>query len=72
MKSLIIGSSNNLKKISVSGVLDHRFLMSSSILSLLTGIKSSLKNFEQVKSSCPNFLSTIKNLGGKFEIKKLS
>tara|TARA_A100001011_G_scaffold399944_2_gene511251 strand:+ start:490 stop:1830 length:1341 start_codon:yes stop_codon:yes gene_type:complete len=74
-KVKIFGKSNlnnNLKKISVSGVLDHRILMSSSILSLLTGIKSSLKNFEQVKSSCPNFLSTIKNLGGKFEIKKLS
>tara|TARA_Y100001936_G_scaffold152617_1_gene148835 strand:+ start:3536 stop:4873 length:1338 start_codon:yes stop_codon:yes gene_type:complete len=59
------------KLINVSGVLDHRILMSSSILSLLTGVKSNLKNFEQVKSSCPNFLSTIKNLGGRFEIKKV-
>ncbi len=58
------------KKISVSGILDHRILMSASILSLLTGIKANLKNFEQVKSSCPNFLSTIRNLGGKFEIQK--
>jgi 3-phosphoshikimate 1-carboxyvinyltransferase len=58
------------KKISVSGVLDHRILMSAAILSLLTGIKANLKNFEQVRSSCPNFLSTISSLGGKFEIKK--
>ena len=58
------------KKINVSGVLDHRILMSSSILSLLTGIKANLKNFEQVKSSCPNFLSAIRSLGGKFEIQK--
>ena len=54
------------KKISVSGILDHRILMSAAILSLLTGIKSKLKNFEQVGTSCPNFLSTIKQLGGKF------
>ena len=58
------------KKIYVSGILDHRILMSSSILSLLTGIEASLKNFEQVKSSCPNFLSTIRGLGGKFEVQK--
>jgi len=58
------------KKIRVSGVLDHRILMSAAILSLLTGVKVNLKNFEQVRSSCPNFLSTISSLGGKFEIKK--
>ncbi len=54
------------KKIYVSGILDHRILMSAAILSLLTGIKSKLKNFEQVGTSCPNFLSSIKLLGGKF------
>ncbi len=58
------------KKIAVSGILDHRILMSAAILSLLTGIKANLKNFEQVKSSCPNFLSTIRSLGGEFEIQK--
>jgi 3-phosphoshikimate 1-carboxyvinyltransferase len=58
------------KKIRVSGVLDHRIILSVSILSLLTGVKANLKNFEQVRSSCPNFLSTISSLGGKFEIKK--
>ena len=57
------------KQISVSGVYDHRILMSAAILSLLTGIKSKLGNFEQVSTSCPNFLSTIKKLGGKFEKK---
>ena len=43
--------------------------MSTAILSLLTGIKTKLKNFEQVNTSCPNFLSTIQKLGGKFEKK---
>ncbi len=57
------------KKINVSGIFDHRILMSASILSLLTGINSKLKNFEQVNTSCPNFLSTIYKLGGKFEKK---
>ncbi len=60
------------KTIAVSGVFDHRILMSAAILSLLTGIKANLKNFEQVRTSCPNFLSTITTLGGKFEIKKTS
>ena len=60
----------NNKKISVSGVLDHRILMSAAILSLLTGVKASLKNFEQVNSSCPNFLQIIRKLGGKFEKKR--
>ena len=55
------------KKINVSGIFDHRVLMSASILSLLTGISSKLRNFEQVNTSCPNFLSTIYKLGGKFE-----
>ncbi len=50
--------------------MDHRILMSAAILSLLTGIKANLKNFEQVRSSCPNFLSTISSLGGEFEVKK--
>ena len=57
------------KKINVSGIFDHRVLMSASILSLLTGINSKLMNFEQVNTSCPNFLSTIYKLGGRFEKK---
>ncbi len=55
------------KKINVSGIFDHRILMSAAILSLLTGINSKLRNFEQVGTSCPNFLSTIFKLGGRFE-----
>ena len=55
------------KQIIVSGIFDHRILMSAAILSLLTGINSKLKNFEQVGTSCPNFLSTIFKLGGRFE-----
>ena len=45
-KIKIFGKTNlnvHKKVINVSGVLDHRILMSSSILSLLTGIKSNLK-----------------------------
>lgn len=57
------------KKIKISGVYDHRILMSAAILSLLTGIRSKLQNFEQVGTSCPNFLSSISKLGGKFEKK---
>ena len=60
------------KKIGVLGVLDHRILMSSAIISLLTGIKADIKNFETVRTSSPNFLKIIKFLGGKFEIKKAS
>ena len=43
--------------------------MSAAIISLITGIKSKLSNFEQVSTSCPNFLYTIKKLGGRFEKK---
>jgi 5-enolpyruvylshikimate-3-phosphate synthase len=44
--------------------------MSAVILSLITGIKAEIKNFETVKTSSPSFLKVIKLLGGKFEIKK--
>ena len=60
------------KKINVPNLGDHRICMSVSILSLLTGIRSNIKNFETVYTSSPQFLKTIKFLGGKFEIKKLS
>ena len=58
------------KEIKVSNLGDHRICMSSAILSLVTGIKSNIKNFETVKTSSPNFLKKIKSLGAKFEIKK--
>jgi 3-phosphoshikimate 1-carboxyvinyltransferase len=49
---------------------DHRICMSAVILSLVTGIKAEIKNFETVRTSSPSFLKIIKLLGGKFEIKK--
>ena len=48
---------------------DHRICMSSVILSLITGIKTKIKNFETVNTSFPSFLRLIKNLGGKIEIR---
>jgi len=49
---------------------DHRVAMSWFILGLLVGGKFTIHNFETVKTSFPNFLSLIKNIGGKFEVKK--
>ena len=60
------------KIIKVPNLGDHRICMSSVILSLVTGIKAEIKNFETVKTSSPSFLQVIKSLGGKFEIKKIS
>jgi 5-enolpyruvylshikimate-3-phosphate synthase len=48
---------------------DHRICMSSVILSLVTGIKAKIKNFETVNTSFPEFISIIKNLGGKIAVK---
>jgi|TARA_B110000211_G_scaffold217852_1_gene262103 3-phosphoshikimate 1-carboxyvinyltransferase len=59
-------------KIKVPNLGDHRICMSAVILSLVTGIKAEIKNFETVKTSSPSFLEIIKFLGGKFEIKKTS
>ena len=58
--------------IKVPNLGDHRICMSSVILSLVTGIKAEIKNFETVGTSSPSFLQTIKSLGGCFEIKKNS
>ena len=64
----------SIKKISttikVPDLGDHRICMSSVILSLVTGIKAEIKNFETVRTSSPSFLEIIKSLGGHFEIKK--
>ena len=46
--------------------------MSAVILSLVTGIKAEIRNFETVRTSSPSFLQIIKSLGGSFEIKKSS
>tara|TARA_X000001036_G_scaffold436143_1_gene478712 strand:+ start:765 stop:2114 length:1350 start_codon:yes stop_codon:yes gene_type:complete len=58
------------KKVKIPNLGDHRICMTSTILSLLTGIKTKINNFETVKTSSPNFLKTIKSLGAKFEISK--
>ena len=51
-------------------MLDHRICMATVCLSLLTGIKSFVKNFETVDTSSPSFLKIIRSIGGKYEIKK--
>ena len=58
--------------IKVPNLGDHRICMSAVILSLVTGIKAEIKNFETVNTSSPSFLQIIKLLGGEFEIKKIS
>ena len=59
-------------KIKVPNLGDHRICMSAVVLSLVTGIKTEIKNFETVRTSSPSFLKIIKSLGGKFAIKKNS
>tara|TARA_B100000029_G_scaffold366882_1_gene360314 strand:- start:619 stop:1962 length:1344 start_codon:yes stop_codon:yes gene_type:complete len=69
----IFGSKNiktKNKTIKVSNLLDHRICMATICLSLLTGAKSLVKNFETVDTSSPSFLKIIKSIGGKYEIKK--
>ena len=71
----IFGISSTGKKnttIKIPNLGDHRICMSAVILSLVTGIKAEIKNFETVGTSSPSFLKIIKLLGGKFEIKKKS
>jgi len=58
--------------IKVPNLGDHRICMSATILSLVTGVKAEIKNFETVKTSSPSFLQIIKSLKGSFEIKKTS
>ncbi len=62
----------NKTTIKVPNLGDHRICMSAVILSLVTGIKAEIKNFETVGTSSPSFLQIIKLLGGNFEIKKTS
>ncbi len=66
----IIENKNKSKKIKVPNLGDHRICMSSLILSLITGIKIKISNFETVYTSSPSFLKIIKSLGGKFEVQK--
>ena len=48
---------------------DHRICMSATILSLVTGIKTKIKNFETVNTSFPDFIPLVKKLGGKIVVK---
>ena len=57
------------RKIYVPNLGDHRICMSATILALITGVKTVIKNFETVNTSSPNFLNKINFLGGKFEKK---
>ena len=63
-------STTKNKIIKIPNLGDHRICMSGLILSLLTGIKTKINNFETVYTSSPSFLKKIKYLGGKFEISK--
>ena len=72
--SIIIKSKGNInfkkKSIIVKTDGDHRICMASVILALVTGIKTKIENFETVNTSFPNFVSLIKSIGGKIEVKK--
>ncbi len=58
------------KKIIVPNLGDHRICMSAFVLSILTGAKAKIKNFETVYTSSPSFLKIMKLLGAKFETQK--
>ncbi len=58
------------KIIKVGKLNDHRICMATVCLSLTTGTKCNIKNFETVDTSSPSFLKIIKSIGGKFEIQK--
>ena len=58
------------KKINVGNLGDHRVAMCAFILAILTGAKTTIKNFETVFTSSPSFLKIMKSLGAKFEIQK--
>ena len=58
------------KFIEVPNLGDHRICMCAAIFGLITGMKTNINNFETVRTSSPSFLTIIKSLGGKYEIKK--
>ena len=58
------------KIIKVGKLNDHRICMATFCLSIINGIKCTIKNFETVDTSSPSFLKIIKSIGGKYEIKK--
>jgi 3-phosphoshikimate 1-carboxyvinyltransferase len=58
------------KKIDIFSNYDHRVALSWAILGLVAGGRIKIHNFETTNTSFPNFLSLIKSMGGKVEIKK--
>ena len=58
------------KLIIINPKLDHRICQSAAILALVSGQKIKIKNFESVNTSAPSFLKILRQLGGKFEIKR--
>ncbi len=58
------------KKIIVENLGDHRICMSAFVLSILTGVKAYIKNFDTVYTSSPSFLKIMKSLGANFEFQK--
>jgi len=58
------------KKLDIFSKGDHRVAMSWAVLGLLLGGNLKIHNFETVKTSFPNFINLVKNIGGKIEIKK--
>ena len=58
------------KKLDIFSNNDHRVAMSWAILGFVLGGKVKIHNFETVNTSFPNFLSSIRRMGGKVEIKK--
>ena len=71
--SLVIYGNPNLKikkNIKIFAHLDHRICMGFFILGQALGINMTIKGFESVNSSFPNFLKLQKKLGAKYEIKK--
>ena len=58
------------KNILVPNLGDHRICMSAFVLSVLTGARTKIKNFETVYTSAPSFLKIMSSLGAKFEIQK--
>jgi len=71
--TMVIYGNDKIKTINKSILIktkgDHRICLSASILALVTGFKTKIKNFETVNTSFPNFIPLIKNLGGKIVIK---
>ena len=58
------------KKIKIFSKKDHRIAMSFFCLALLINKKIEIKNFETVNTSFSKFLTIMKKIGAKYEIKK--